>query len=103
MIEVILLAILCALGSMGWIHVVVAPHGILEALPLIFERLKAPQRFIHVLFQCEKCMAGQLFMWIYVCQFIHAEVVKIILIGITGILASTFIAWMIDKFHKRIV
>lgn len=86
-----------AVAAFVWIAILVQPYGILDFMPKLFQN--APERIHYVLFQCEKCFAGQLALWGYPVFFWHGyEFNEHLLV----ILFSIFFAAFIGKLYNRI-
>lgn len=99
--EILVFAFCYSVAAFVWIAILVQPYGILEFLPKLFQ--KAPEKVVHVLFQCEKCFAGQLSFWTYPLLVIfYFEVGYFPLAHFLVILFSIFFAAFISKIYNRI-
>jgi len=94
---VIAVAFSYSVAAFVWVAVLVTPGGLLDFIPLWFAR--APEKVVHVLFQCEKCFAGQLALWTYpVLMWKSYQIFDHILV----VLFSIFFAAFIGKIYSRL-
>ena len=91
------ISLLFAVSAFVWIAILVQPYGIFDFVPKVFQ--KAPERVSYVLFQCEKCFAGQLALWTYPLFFWEGYKFNE---HILVILFSIFFAAFIGKIYNRL-
>lgn len=95
--EILSLSFTYAVCAFVWVAVLVVPGGFLDFLPPLLE--KAPEKLMHVVFQCEKCLAGQLALWSFPAVVtLDYRVIDHILV----VFGSIFVASFISKIYNRL-
>lgn len=92
-IELFTFVIVVSVAGYTFTALLFSPGEILDVVPAFFFRITKSVKLMHV-FQCEKCFAGQLALWLYPVYFWHHYHIQYHLIVI---IFSIFTAHVIGK------
>lgn len=98
MLEILIDPLLIAAFAFVWIHCLVGPQDIFSFLQKWFAMLKPPRMLIKVLFQCEKCFAGQVAFWLGVADYLAGNETFIIF----NVTLSIFFAAFFGRYYKSL-